>query len=444
MACLAIGFLLIRNSTASQRRFSKQLFEEKVKTFILTLDERYARNGVMLEGLEGFFNASENVTQQEWDQNIENLNLRQDFPAIAWIAAIESLQRDQVSAFINKQRANSGSNYKIWPPSDNPRVFPVVYVSPPEFSPLTGNDLGSNPAIREALINSLNTKEPTTSPAFSVDAVQEVKSERVLFWPIIAPGENQVKGWTAAAIDFATIIDQTAEKSGLADFQIYVYLGDREDVDNLIYEQKTELNFKSNISINQVIEFAGADWTFAFKGPVLKGSITTANIFYLVFILILMTFLAALFLYFYYLRKDPNIRLDSSIEQHILNSTQYAFIATDTKGVITYFNPAAEKLLGYSASEMVGKLTPESFHDPEEMQLRATELSTILKKEVKPGFDVFVAFAEKNVPENRKWTYIKKDKSRVNVQLSVTAIKNEIQQTTGYLGVIIESALLNV
>jgi PAS domain S-box-containing protein len=42
------------------------------------------------------------------------------------------------------------------------------------------------------------------------------------------------------------------------------------------------------------------------------------------------------------------------------------FIATDTEGTITLFN-SAEQLLGYRADEVIGKQTPDLFHDHDEV-----------------------------------------------------------------------------
>lgn len=45
-------------------------------------------------------------------------------------------------------------------------------------------------------------------------------------------------------------------------------------------------------------------------------------------------------------------------------------IATDMTGLITVFNHSAEKLLGYRADEVVGRLSPLDFHVPEELAAR--------------------------------------------------------------------------
>ncbi|MEI8624309.1 PAS domain-containing protein [Pseudoalteromonas sp. B137] len=49
----------------------------------------------------------------------------------------------------------------------------------------------------------------------------------------------------------------------------------------------------------------------------------------------------------------------SMLQQSILNSASYSIIATDTNGLITLFNPASEKLLGYKAQDVIGIKTLE-------------------------------------------------------------------------------------
>ena len=43
-------------------------------------------------------------------------------------------------------------------------------------------------------------------------------------------------------------------------------------------------------------------------------------------------------------------------------ASQVSIIATDQRGTITVFNSGAENLLGFTAEEMIGKATPETFH----------------------------------------------------------------------------------
>lgn len=119
----------------------------------------------------------------------------------------------------------------------------------------------------------------------------------------------------------------------------------------------------------------------------------------------------------------------------IVASAGHAVIATSTEGEITTFNPAAEKLLGYSQSELVKRFSPEIFHDRNEVELRAKVLSIELKENVTPGFGTFVAKALRCGSDTNEWTYIRKDGTRVSVRLCVTAILGPEGKPVGFLGI---------
>jgi len=46
------------------------------------------------------------------------------------------------------------------------------------------------------------------------------------------------------------------------------------------------------------------------------------------------------------------------ISQAILDSAAYMIVATDARGTVPAFNPAAERQLGYAADEVIGRQTP--------------------------------------------------------------------------------------
>lgn len=110
-------------------------------------------------------------------------------------------------------------------------------------------------------------------------------------------------------------------------------------------------------------------------------------------------------------------------------ATAYAIIGTDQDGIIRVFNVGAELMLGYGAEEVVDRETPLLFHDQDEVAARGAELRMV------PGFEVFAAAARKGETEARQWTYIRKDGSRIDVSLTVTAMRDEAGELTGFIGV---------
>ncbi|MDB6016072.1 MAG: sensor histidine kinase [Pedosphaera sp.] len=135
-------------------------------------------------------------------------------------------------------------------------------------------------------------------------------------------------------------------------------------------------------------------------------------------------------------RAVEQVRRLADFKSALLNNASYMVISTEEPGgIITSINPAAEQLLGYTAEECIGKLTPAAFHDPVEIADRARIFSKELGVAIEPGFEVFVARARRNLPNEYEWTYRRKDGSRFPVLLSVTALRDSQGKIIGFMGI---------
>ena len=127
---------------------------------------------------------------------------------------------------------------------------------------------------------------------------------------------------------------------------------------------------------------------------------------------------------------------NNTFQSAILNSAKFSIISVDQNGIIRTFNQAAERMLGYAAQELVGQTSPAILHMANEIGARAEELTKELGAPVAPGFDVFVAKTVRTrEPDEREWTYVRKDGSVFPVMLSITALFDASGEPFGYLGV---------
>ena len=135
-------------------------------------------------------------------------------------------------------------------------------------------------------------------------------------------------------------------------------------------------------------------------------------------------------------RNSTESQLDAvlSLKQAILDNANFSIIATDLNGTIQSFNRAAERMLGYDASEIVGKTSPAIFHEFYEIASQAQHLTQELNTDIPVGFEVFTAKAKLGQVYEREWTYIRKDGSKFPVMLTITAIRTESGEITGYMG----------
>ena len=123
----------------------------------------------------------------------------------------------------------------------------------------------------------------------------------------------------------------------------------------------------------------------------------------------------------------------NTLQRAILEGASYSIIAMSKQGTIQTFNSAAERMLGYASAEVVGLVTPLLFHDPAELALRAGELSLELDRPVEPGIEVICTRAARGESDEREWIYRRKDGTSFPALLSVTALRNERAQVSGYL-----------
>src|SRR5687768_903873 len=122
-----------------------------------------------------------------------------------------------------------------------------------------------------------------------------------------------------------------------------------------------------------------------------------------------------------------------ALQSAIFNSANFSSIATDAKGVIQIFNVGAERMLGYTAAEVMNKITPADISDPQELIARAGALSVELGTPITPGFEALVFKASRGIEDIYELTYIRKDKSRFPAVVSVTALRDAADAIIGYL-----------
>src|SRR5664280_108897 len=122
-----------------------------------------------------------------------------------------------------------------------------------------------------------------------------------------------------------------------------------------------------------------------------------------------------------------------ALQSAIFNSANFSSIATDAKGVIQIFNVGAERMLGYTAAEVMNKITPADISDPQELIARAKALSVELGTPITPGFEALVFKASRGIEDIYELTYIRKDGSRFPAVVSVTALRDAQDAIIGYL-----------
>ena len=132
-------------------------------------------------------------------------------------------------------------------------------------------------------------------------------------------------------------------------------------------------------------------------------------------------------------RRKKALLKAGALENAILTSAKFSFIATDAEGIIQVFNIGSEHMLGYAANDVIDKMSPDMISSPEDVTSRSDELSLEFGFSIGPGFESLVYKASRGIEDIYELTYIRKDGSRLPAIVSVTALRDEGDTIIGYL-----------
>src|SRR5437763_1068205 len=108
------------------------------------------------------------------------------------------------------------------------------------------------------------------------------------------------------------------------------------------------------------------------------------------------------------IRREEALLKAGALQNAILNSANFSSIATDAKGVIQIFNVGAQRMLGYTAAEVMNQITPADLSDPNELVARAAALSIEFGTTITPGFEALVFKASRGIEDIYELTYCRK------------------------------------
>jgi PAS domain S-box-containing protein len=264
-------------------------------------------------------------------------------------------------------------------------------------------------ALQDAILNSANFSSIATDEK-GVIQLFNVGAERMLGYTVtevmntitpadISDPQELIARAKALSVEFATPITPG--------FEALVFKAARgiEDIYELTYIRKDGSRFGAVVSVTAL-----RDAQDVIIGYLLIGTDNTAR-----------------------QQAEEALLKAGALQSAIFNSANFSSIATDAKGVIQIFNVGAERMLGYTAAEVMNKITPADISDPQEVIARAGALSAELATIITPGFEALVFKASRGIEDIYELTYIRKDGSRFPAVVSVTALRDTQDTIIGYL-----------
>ncbi|WP_042945132.1 sensor domain-containing diguanylate cyclase [Pseudomonas lactucae] len=438
----------------------RQRFQLLVNERYTRLQERFEDQEQRLNSLRRFFVNSSDVSREEFDGFAQPLLLRAR--AYAWAPRVFREQRSRFEQEESRLRGEPfairelNSAGELAPAPARDEYVPVLYIQTQSLvgSPL-GFDLMAQPLRRSALERARASGGLAVSQPMQLVGVEPAYAAGVLLVAPVASEQSatEVRGYVMAVISMRQLVADGLPKP--ARDNLVMQIVDTSDV------QKRVLYASSNAPADS--ELVGArrltlgDHVYALT---LRPSqvFAQANHSSLTTVLTMGGLLSLLFSALLYVLVSQRQRALKLVEQRtaelhqreqelrgahgqlrsVLNAaTQVAIIATDLRGVINTFNAGAEQMLGFSAEQVVGRLTLESLHLAPELEARSASLSVTLGKRI-PANQAMLVESPDSLHEAREWTLIRLDGSPLTVNMLATVLLDDHGLWVGHLAIYLD------
>lgn len=460
--CLLTGLLAL----AANELYQQQLAQR----FELLADERYSRieerlqdQTQRLDSLRRFFVYAQEITRDEFDGYVRPLLHRSQ--AYSWAPRVTQAER---ADFERRAGQSLGRDFSIrelgeggilQPSRPRPAYYPVLFSQTlNQLPPPLGFDLLSQEVRRDALARAVTPGSMAVSAPFDLMGVDPAYARGLLMVaPVFAvqQAESEPRGYVMVVLSMRQLMADGlpgADEDNLVVRILDMSAGGEPEA---LYQAGNTVG-DSSLVVRKVLHLA--DHTYQLNmfpsALFLQGNRSSAAAVTFLGTLLSLLLSALLFSLFSQRQRaltlveqrtaelrvseeslrDTHNQLRSVLEA----ATQVAIIATDLHGVIGTFNAGAERMLGYSSEDAVGKLTLEQLLLPREVQERARLMSLRFGREISASQAVLVDSVPNVDEEPSEWTLCRKDGSHLSANMLVTAVLDEYGLWVGHLAICID------
>lgn len=462
---LSITFLAWNSTLQDIRQTQQERFEFRVNEIVAAITERLKSYEEVLLGASGLFAASTSVERQEFRDYVAKLKLNQTFPGIQGVGFSLRIPSAQKERHIGQLRSEGFPDYTLHPEGKRDTYSAIIYLEPFDWrnQRAFGYDMYSDPVRRAAMDAAWSDGE--TAISGKVKLVQETEKDVqwgfLMYVPVYRNGRPvneagarraNLHGWAYSPFrmnDFMKGILGKKYGEVQSAVGLKIFDGTEAEPQSLMYESNPEsaaARAAEALHAVRKIEFGHHVWTLAvhslrdsemvdarqrIRGTAYAGIAISLLMAFVVWLLLGGRERALALAE----KMTEQLQTTTRLQRAILDGANYIIISTDASGLIRTFNAAAERQLGYRATEVLGKMTPTAIHDAQEIAARAEVLSRELGQPVEAGFETFIAKARKGMVDENEWSYVRKDGSRFPVMLSVTILTGRDGEIAGYLGI---------
>lgn len=371
---LVFTFALWRNTRLKVDREILEAFHHQANDFRNRIGIRLASDALLLKGFEGLFNASRQVTRQEFGRYFQTMQLADPGSGFAGVAYHEIVSPGHLAEHVTAARSEGFSQYRINPPGVRSVYAPLTYIEP--LTDLNAKVLGFDPLTidveRQAVERARDEASVSISSKLTLaqDAGTAVPGF-VMYVPLfrrdapldtVAQRRAAFVGWVDAPFRMKSLMTHVFPE-GVHDVDFEIYDGSEMTQESLLYDstddRALDISVASGLHLTKTISFGGHHWTLAIRGLSDYGAAALRQKTQLVGAVgTLLSALLSLLLFGVMSaqrRRAAREQRDAAELAAASFESQEGKSITDAYGVILSVNRAFSEITGYSAEEVLGQ-----------------------------------------------------------------------------------------
>lgn len=275
LVSLSTVVLAWHNLRTSQANAARQQFELLAKDISESIQARMTDHEKILLGGAGLFDASHEVSRQEWRTYIARLQLAERYPGILGVGFSQVMAPQQRQAFEAAVREEGFANFRLHPTGERQLYSSILYLEPFSGRNLAafGYDMLSEPTRQAAMLAAAESAETRVSGRVTLlqETHGKVQAGLLMYVPIYRPNQplttpaermQALRGFVFSPYRMNDLMTGTLGSSPLElDFELYA--GTREDPEQLLFSTREEVPNVPSESTRQ-LQLYGQIWTLSF------------------------------------------------------------------------------------------------------------------------------------------------------------------------------------
>lgn len=397
LSSLLLTFILAFLAENYYSNQKKELFKVKVEDAVNRIEARMHNYEYALNAGLAFLNASDNVTERDWQNFVNILKTNRFYPGIQGLGYTLMLQPEEVAAL--EKKMSHEEKFSVYPKGEREMYSAIIYLEPKDNRNkiAIGYDMYSEPKRHQAMDVARDTNQITiTAPVTLVQEIDNDIQPGILMYAPLYKKEMELNtpqkrrealiGYVYSPFRINDLMQEILMPINSLNFKILDITDNLEG--DFIYQSITSPKEESHRHYTQskLLQIAGRSWKIHFTcGHTLNLDTQSKEPLIFLIIGIIFNFLIfALLLYLVKSRKnlhDASLALRSSqlLLRTIVDEMPDVFVLKDENGNFLICNQTVAKLYNTTPEAMIGKNDGDFGVPPELNELFRQNVLSIMK-----------------------------------------------------------------